>query len=144
MKLADAEQLALETMRAWGLDNWSFGFDRARKRFGRCAYGMRRITLSRALVLLNDEPQVLDTIRHEVAHALVGPGVGHGPRWRAKAREVGAAPEACYSADNVIAAPARWYLECETCGYRHPCHRRPSRTYVHRKDFGRMRLVGTA
>ena len=133
MRLDDAQRLAQAEFTRWGLTNrWTFGFDRATKRFGHCKHGtIGRITISRPLTLVNDEAEVLDVIRHEVAHALVGPGKGHGLEWQRKAREVGARPEACYSVTQVVAVPAPWYLVCAPCGYREARHRQPKRTYRH-------------
>ena len=39
--------------------------------------------------------QVTDTILHEIAHALAGPGAGHGPAWKATASRLGATPKSC-------------------------------------------------
>ena len=73
MNLDQAEQLALSLMREHGLlPRWSFAFDRAERRFGSCNERKRRITLSAAIVRLNSESEVRDTILHEIAHALVG------------------------------------------------------------------------
>ena len=48
---------------------------------------------------LSSLDQVRDTILHEIAHALVGPGHGHDAVWKRKCREVGARPERCGQAD---------------------------------------------
>jgi hypothetical protein len=53
--------------------------DSAVRRFGTCRYSRKLITLSRQLIELNDQARVLDTILHEIAHALAGPKTGHGP-----------------------------------------------------------------
>src|SRR5687767_14955649 len=84
MNLYEAAHLAKQLMRQHGLDalGWTFGFDHARRRFGRCDYTDKRITLSRALTFLNSVDEVRDTVLHEIAHALT-PGAGHGARWRA-------------------------------------------------------------
>ena len=102
----DARTLAWDLMRLYGLADagWRFRFDHARRRFGRCDYTNRRITLSRPLTLLNAEPEVRDTVLHEIAHALC-PGDGHGPRWKAKCREIGARPVRCYSDATVLSPP---------------------------------------
>ena len=97
MLLADAEKLAVELMREFGLisdsrpenlpvfgwgakfhrvsddTNWRFEFDDAVRRFGACHWNTHKITLSRELVLRNEREKVEDTIRHEIAHALCTP-----------------------------------------------------------------------
>ena len=88
MNLYEASHLARELIARHGLAGWRFSFDHARRRFGRCDYTNRRITLSRPLTLLNTLDEVRDTILHEIAHALC-PKDGHGARWRATCRRIG-------------------------------------------------------
>ena len=117
MKLEDAHGIALGLFREHGIaSDWSFGFDRAVRRFGCCWHGKQRITLSRALVELNDEDEVVDTILHEIAHALVGPGAGHGPIWQEVAAGIGARPEACYDAAAIRTPERRWAAVCSDHG----------------------------
>lgn len=69
---------------------------------------------------------MLDTILHEVAHALVGPGHGHDEVWKATCLEVGARPERCYG-EEVEMPKGRWRATCGGCGREHDRHRRPKR-----------------
>src|SRR4051812_18501566 len=119
MNLHEARILATDLMRQHGLTGWTFHFDGARRRFGSCQPARKRITLSRALTLLNNLDQIRDTILHEIAHALT-PGDNHGDKWRAKCVEIGARPERCYQADEVL-APARraatYRIGCPRCNW---------------------------
>ncbi|HYO07513.1 MAG TPA: SprT-like domain-containing protein, partial [Tepidisphaeraceae bacterium] len=81
MNLYAARLLTRSLMNQHGLSDWRFDFDHARRRFGSCRPRQKLITLSRHLVFLNEEPEVRDTILHEIAHALT-PGDGHGRRWK--------------------------------------------------------------
>src|SRR4051812_24645551 len=117
MNLHEASYLARDLMMTHGLAGWSFAFDHARRRFGKCDYTHRRITLSRPLTLLNGIDEVRDTILHEIAHAL-SPKDGHGPRWRATCRKIGAKPARCYTDASVVSpprAPARYRFGCPRC-----------------------------
>jgi predicted SprT family Zn-dependent metalloprotease len=108
----EAAKLARDIMDEQGLTVWSFQYDGARKRFGQCSSATRTISLSRALVALNDRAEVEDTIRHEVAHATVGPGHGHDAAWQRECVRVGAKPTRCYSSDEVVAVARPWTFEC--------------------------------
>src|SRR3954466_6495925 len=107
MHLNDAFQLAVDLMRQHGLHDagWRFTFDHARRRFGCCNYTRKVISLSRPLTLLNGEPEVRDTLLHEIAPPLCPPREGHGPRWRATCRQIGARPKRCYNDATVVSPP---------------------------------------
>jgi predicted SprT family Zn-dependent metalloprotease len=90
---------------------------------GRCRFDHRRIQLSLHFVLLNDDEAIRDTLLHEIAHALVGPGHGHDTVWKRKCREIGAKPERLgYEAHM---PDGRWQARCGGCGMVHHRHRRP-------------------
>lgn len=80
-----------------GLDAWSFEFDNAVKRRGACNYSQKKISLSESLTLIRTEEAVINTILHEIAHALVGPGAGHGESWKKQAIMIGCSGERCSS-----------------------------------------------
>lgn len=105
---------------------WSFRFDRARTRFGCCNYRDRVISLSRVLTERNSEAEVRETLLHEIAHALVGAGVGHGPEWKQKAQEIGCSGVRCHSAD---IPQGKWQASCGGCGKQYFRHRQPKRNY---------------
>jgi predicted SprT family Zn-dependent metalloprotease len=59
-----------------GPHGWGFAFNKQRRGMGLCRYATRTIELSIYLVDRNGLEEVRDTILHEIAHALVGPGHG--------------------------------------------------------------------
>ena len=133
MDLLAAQELALKLMREFDLlPNWTFEFDNARRRFGCCHrnrnYGIEgggRITLSRELVLRNEQPQVEDVIRHEIAHALLPPKKGHGAEWKAMCKVTGANPERCYDSEEVDTVEGDYVATCAGCGTKYNRFRRP-------------------
>lgn len=130
-----ARSLALELMKQHGLVGWRFTFDHAKRRFGCCNYTRQTISLSRTLTLLNPEPEVRDTILHEIAHALT-PRAGHGAAWRAMCVRVGARPTRCFTTNQVVTPPRRpaaLQIGCPACGWWHDRHRRSTRKLVCRK-----------
>jgi predicted SprT family Zn-dependent metalloprotease len=95
MDLKAARELAESLMAQWGLieKGWTFRFDDAYRRLGACRYSLMTIQLSRRIIPLNEDAEIDDTIRHEIAHALAGKKAGHGPVWQHYARAVGARPQ---------------------------------------------------
>lgn len=95
MNLKDAGALAITLMTSHGINQrWDFYFDSAQTRLGMCSPRQRRISLSRSYVESAEEPNVRDTILHEIAHALAFEKyphrrVGHGPEWKAIALSIG-------------------------------------------------------
>src|SRR5437867_383020 len=106
MDLYNAHQFARQLMNQYGLHDWTFAFDHAKRRFGSCRHHSKRITLSRMLTFLNTDRQVRDTILHEIAHALTI-GHGHDSVWKAMCIRLGANPQRCYSADEVASPASR-------------------------------------
>ncbi len=93
-RLAEVGAQARGLMDLHGLAEWSFDYIAAEKKLGVCRHRQRQIQLSRKHALEDSEEQVIDTVLHEIAHALAGPDAGHGPRWKAIARRLGATPKA--------------------------------------------------
>lgn len=125
MDLDDAHRLGERLLAQHGLDDWTLTFDRAKRRAGVTRFGARTIGLSAPLTRLHDEPDVRDTILHEIAHALVGPGHAHDRVWQARARALGASPERCLPED-VPRVPGDWLGVCPD-GHVRARHRRPER-----------------
>ena len=125
MDLYRAQQLAVELMTKHDLitQGWRFQFDTAKRRFGCCNYTYKQITLSKALVLVNDEARVKNTILHEIAHAIVGRGHGHDWVWRQKAIQIGCDGKRCYSSNNTTTPESKYIAVCSTCGHIHKKHR---------------------
>lgn len=133
----EVASFARRTMNEHGLTGWTFEFDRAVQRFGVCKYSTKTISLSEKLTRANSIEQCIDTVLHEIAHALT-PGAKHGPAWKAACVRIGAKPVRCYSSSDVVVV-AKYRAYCEHCGdvvkgtrqqapsgeYRCPTHKSP-------------------
>ena len=130
MDLYKAQQLAVKLMEEHNLfeTGWRFGFDTAKRRFGCCNYTYKKITLSSALVSVNDEARVKNTILHEIAHALVGRGHGHDVVWKRMAIKIGCDGNRCYTTKNTVVPESKYVAVCNSCSHIHRRHRTPTRT----------------
>ena len=68
---------------------WRFGFDLAPARGGICRHTEKQITLSVTYCLKASKSEIVDTILHEIAHAIVGPQHQHDAVWKAAAQRIG-------------------------------------------------------
>ncbi len=116
MNLDHAAAIAQQLLEQYGLpaNGWRFRFDNASKRAGLCAYGPKIISLSRELTERNGKSFVIDTVLHEIAHALAGASHGHDAVWKKTARAIGCTAEVCHRAE------IRWRFVgmCAKCGVR--------------------------
>jgi len=117
--LAVRSQYAPEGLReeSGTLEGWTVHINpNTTNRYGRCSYGSREIELGEKFILHATDAQILDTILHEIAHALVGRGHGHGETWKAMARKVGATPK---SRSKSVGIEPRWIAVCGECGLKY-------------------------
>lgn len=70
-------------------EEWTFGFDHAKRRAGLCNYTDKRISVSRYLAVRYEDDEIHQVLLHEVAHAIAGPAAGHGREWKAVCEELG-------------------------------------------------------
>lgn len=145
------ETIAVEQMLKHGLNGWTFGFSRGKRTLGTMTLPLAAKTgtvrVSRHLITTGDDVRVMDTLLHEIAHAIAyvrhgRASLGHGPLWKKIATEVGATPRATCSGTPVAAPNVRW--ECEACGeavvfYRTPKY--PPERYRHRRCGGRLKAA---
>lgn len=99
MNQKNAQALALSLITEHNLDNWVFVIDKGSEslnRLGQTRYGPKEIAVS-DWVFHDLSEEVEDTVRHEVAHAICGPGCGHGLKWKMTAKTLGAVPRECCS-----------------------------------------------
>jgi predicted SprT family Zn-dependent metalloprotease len=116
MKLENARSLAIEKMRMYSLYDWTFEFDSSVRRFGYCDYKNKKISISATLTELNSEERVLNTILHEIAHALAGHKAGHGLLWKEKAIAIGCDGSRLYNSEEVQGVEKPFIGTCKSCG----------------------------
>jgi predicted SprT family Zn-dependent metalloprotease len=107
------------------LAEWTFGLAPSKRRLGVCKYRRKRIEISGYYARHNPDAAVLDTLLHEIAHALAGPAAKHGPAWRAIAARIGATPRACDDSPDTVVEPGDWRTTCPSCDRTHHRYKRP-------------------
>ena len=110
-------------LRAENKELWSWSLKvngRLTRSIGRAVYTTNTVEMSRGLMNQPNPDYVIDVLRHEAAHAIVGPGKGHGWEWKARARELGCRDSlgSCASAAISAAMPQKehkWVVRCLGC-----------------------------
>jgi predicted SprT family Zn-dependent metalloprotease len=77
------------------------------------------------MALRAEDDDVHQVLLHEVAHALAGRSGGHGPRWKAVAKELGYEGGRTFDGD-IAAELAPWVGTCPA-GHEVRRHRRPTK-----------------
>ena len=113
MDLNEASELAQNLIAEHLPYPWKLTWDRAKTRFGQCNHNHKTISLSIPLTRGNSYDEILDTILHEIAHALT-PRHGHDSVWSRKALELGSNGRRCSKQPKGIQHTyAGW---CKKCG----------------------------
>ena len=148
MELEKLKSIAAQELKKHGLHGWAFGLADTKRRLGVCKYRQKRIEIAEYYARHSPEESVLDTLMHEIAHALAGPAANHGPRWKAVAIRLGATPRSCETSQQAVVEPGDWQATCPACkrtaqlyrrprsltGYRCRCEARSPLTFEYRGD----------
>ncbi len=81
-------------MDEYALNDWNLTFRKMTRTLGQCSHRKKRIQLSTYFISCKPLNRILNTILHEIAHALLPYEAGHGKTWRAMAERIGAIPRA--------------------------------------------------
>lgn len=80
---------AKELMISHELHDWKLRLSSNSRFLGLCDYKNKTIFLNQLAIDTQPEPEILNTIKHEIAHALVPIGHGHDEVWQEKAKLIG-------------------------------------------------------
>ena len=127
MDIAALEREAGELLKRHGLSDWSFEMSgRLKSMLGLCDYNKRSIRVNRFYAENNPERVVLNTLLHEVAHALT-PWHGHDSTWMAMAVRLGCTPERV-SDEDILLPDGKFQAVCTNCRrtyHKHRLHYQP-------------------
>lgn len=87
----DAQKMCDDKLKEYSLyeQGWRTTFTKSEKYIGRCWHDVKRIELSLIHLNSRSEADLLDTIIHEIAHAICGAKVNHGPEWVEQCKKMG-------------------------------------------------------
>ncbi len=122
-KLTKVKQLAEELINKH-VPHYRFEFTNHKRTLGICRYRSKTIGLSKYHAMYGEDGEVLNTILHEIAHALAGARNGHNYVWKARCRELGAKPLRC-SGKPIMEAGHKYEFRCEPCSLVVPRFRKP-------------------
>lgn len=114
VSLVDIEKEANDLLKKHNLDSWEFKFDLAENRGGCCYYFKKVICLSVSYCAKATKSEITNTLLHEIAHALVGPGHNHNHVWQRKAQSIGCNGYRCHQ---VIHTPPKYVGSCACAGF---------------------------
>lgn len=93
----DAQEMTDVELRRFGLwqIGWRTAFTKSTDYIAACYFDSKRIAISIPALNARSEPELKQTVLHEVAHALCGHEAGHGPIWLKKCAEIGGDTRIC-------------------------------------------------
>lgn len=113
--------------------NFSFEWSNSKQAIGACVFKARtgepyKIELSKRWVQVLEEQEIIDTILHEIAHAIAGRHANHGPAWKAACRRLGARPERLAKLEQSVSKRfheqnSKYHVTCETCDFEYYINR---------------------
>jgi predicted SprT family Zn-dependent metalloprotease len=115
MDVEELEAIASREMAKHGLHGWTFGLADTKRQLGACKYRKKRIEIAEYYARNSPRESVLDTLLHEIAHAIAGPAARHGSAWKKIAVRLGATPRACDNSAETVVKPGDWQATCAAC-----------------------------
>lgn len=104
------EEIANNLMQKNKLYEWTFKWNtKSTKTAGWTKYDTKTIEVTKNYALKATKNEYINTVLHEIAHALVGDKAGHGPIWKKKAISIGCTGERCH---NVTFTEPKYVMIC--------------------------------
>lgn len=112
MEIPEAYDLGVRYMNEHNLRDWKFEVNNTASFYGLCKYNKKTIYLSSYTIFFTTHEEVVNTIKHEISHALVGPHHNHDWVWRRKFIELGGDGKRC----GRVMSIKKYEVKCDWCG----------------------------
>jgi predicted SprT family Zn-dependent metalloprotease len=122
MDVAQAKEL-VETEVAHHLgSDWHVSYFKAARIYGQCRHGPKKklIRINELFLSQCEKPQVLELVRHEIAHGLAGRHRGHDRHFAAICNLLGTSPKSTMKI--CLDVPYKYSLTCSHCGHIYKRH----------------------
>lgn len=117
---------------------WKVVINTNKMRLGVCKYRSKIIGISIFHALTSPRAELMNTLLHEIAHVLVGPGNGHNNIWRQTALILGCDGTRC---GKNMEVRGKYVGKCDKCNKEINLHRQPKRTLYHKVCGIKSRIV---
>lgn len=114
-KLRIAVKRSAELLVANGLGDWKLKLNNKRSALAETWHSDKSITISKHFIIISDEEQLEGVVYHEIAHALLGPGYGHGKEFVSMCTKI--SPNQKYARRGVDVPIRKFIMTCPECGY---------------------------
>lgn len=99
-----------------GLDSWRIKVNHKRSCLAETWHEEKTISFSKYFIIVSDKEQFDGIALHEVAHALLGRGKGHGKEFVEMCKKI--SPTALYARHDADVPIRKYLLKCPRCGQR--------------------------
>jgi hypothetical protein len=112
--MLEYKKLCEDLLIKYGLENWKCRINRGNNNWSAiCRHSFKTIELSHKLIRCS-EKYIIDTILHEISHAICGHKEAHGEKWKFVCEKIGCSGEV-YG----INIQEKYLAICNSCGYHH-------------------------
>ena len=110
MTLDEITEKAEEFLHKHNLQDWQFAFSLTSSIGGQCWHRRKFITISVTYCQKATKAEIINTLLHEIAHAIAGYENKHNHVWQRVARSIGCNAKRCHSVNHT---PAKWSGKCK-------------------------------
>lgn len=114
-KLLKAYNRALKLLAIHGLADWQVSVNGSRSSLAWAEHTDKEISISKFFIYLSTRDEFDGVILHEIAHALLGPGFGHGKEFTDLCKKI--SPNSDYAVSGMDIGIRRYFFKCPRCGY---------------------------